>query len=182
MFHVEHARGFLTAMEGVTSDRFLDLGSGGGVPGLVLALLLPEREAVLLDAMARRCQFLEWAVATLGLEERVTVECGRAEELARRADLRGAFPVVVTRSFGPPAVTAECAAGFLRSPGGQLLVSEPPELDRQRWPAEGLARLGLTAGERMQDGTTTIQTLHSTEALAERYPRRTGVPDKRPLF
>lgn len=182
MFHVEHARGFLAAMDGGSSDPFLDLGSGGGVPGLVLALLQSERDAVLLDAMARRCQFLEWAVATLGLEQRVTVECGRAEELARRADLRGAFPLVVTRSFGPPAVTAECAAGFLRSPGGRLLVSEPPEFDRLRWPAEGLARLGLAAGERLQDGTATIQTLHSIDELDERYPRRIGVPDKRPLF
>lgn len=182
MFHVEHAHGFLEPMGTPPPTAFLDLGSGGGVPGLVLAHLLVDSTAVLLDAMVRRCRFLEWAVQELGLQDRVTVECGRAEELGRRPELRGHFPVVVTRSFGPPAVTAECAAAFVQSPGGRVLVSEPPDPDAQRWSTDGLARLGLAIGSRAQTATATVQTLRSVEALDERYPRRTGVPDKRPLF
>jgi 16S rRNA (guanine527-N7)-methyltransferase len=90
--------------------------------------------------------------------------------------------VVVTRSFGPPSVTAECAVGFLQSPGGRLLVSEPPTPDAGRWSVDGLGLLGLAIGARVQRGGATVQVLSSTTALDERYPRRTGVPDKRPLF
>ncbi len=182
MFHVEHAKGFLEPMGTPPPERFLDLGSGGGVPGLVLAHLLVDTSAVLLDVMERRCRFLEWAVQELGMQDRVSVQCGRAEELGREPELRGRFPVVVTRSFGPPAVTAECAAAFVQSPGGRVLVSEPPDPDEQRWSTDGLARLGLIVGPRAQTLTATVQTLRSVEALDDRYPRRTGVPDKRPLF
>lgn len=180
MFHVEHARGFVQAAG--SPSALLDLGSGGGVPGLVLAVAFPLTEVVLLDAMSKRCQFLERSIAELGLAGRVSVECGRAEELGHRPDLRGRFPVVVTRSFGPPAVTAECAAGFLMRPAGRILVSEPPQPDTSRWSPQGLAMLGLATGERFDGEGTSIQELSAVEPLDPRYPRRTGVPSKRPLF
>ena len=88
---------------------------------------------------------------------------------------------MVTRSFGAPAVTPECAAGFLRSPGGRLLVSEPPD-DEQRWPEEGLSALSLRLAERRSGDGWTVQVLELVGELDERYPRRTGVPGKRPLF
>lgn len=182
MFHVEHAQVFLDALDAPPPESFLDLGSGGGVPGLVLARRWTAAQVVLLDAMTKRCRFLEWAIEELDLGDRATVVCGRAEELARREDLRGRFHVVVTRSFGPPSVTAECAAGFVQSPGGRLLVSEPPAPDPARWSAEGLGLLGLSIGARVERGGATVQILASTTALDERYPRRTGIPEKRPLF
>src|SRR3546814_14662358 len=67
--HVRHAQGFLDALEGVTG-RVVDLGSGGGVPGLVLVVERPELSVVLLDAMAKRCAFLREAVAARGAAER----------------------------------------------------------------------------------------------------------------
>ena len=82
----------------------------------MLATDRPELELTLLEARQRACRFLREAVESLGLAGVVVVEA-RAEEAARRADLREAFDAVVARSFGPPAVTAECAVGFLR-PGG----------------------------------------------------------------
>ena len=178
--HVEHACGFLPVLD--RSGDVLDLGSGGGLPGLVLVRALPEVSFVLLDAMERRCAFLEHAAEQLGVTGRVSVVCGRAEELARDPELRGRFATVVTRSFGAPAVTAECAAGFLRTPHGRLVVSEPPEPDPARWPAEGLARLGLRAVERHVGAGVTVQVLEAVSPLDDRFPRRTGVPAKRPLF
>ena len=79
-------------------------------------------------------------------------------------------------------MTAECAAGFLRIPHGRLVVSEPPEPDPARWPAEGLARLGLRAVERHVGAGVTVQVLEAVSPLDDRFPRRTGVPAKRPLF
>ncbi|MGH9260141.1 MAG: 16S rRNA (guanine(527)-N(7))-methyltransferase RsmG, partial [Acidimicrobiales bacterium] len=146
---VDHARGFAAGLSS-PPRRFLDLGSGGGVPGLVLALQWRESEVVLLDAAERRCVFLTEAAAALGCADRVAIVRARAEEAGRTAGLRGRFDAVVARGFGPPPVTAECGAPFLVV-GGLLVVSERPEEEQEgeggevgsRWPAAGLAPLGL---------------------------------------
>lgn len=185
--HVGHAAGFAAGIE-QAPVQFLDLGSGGGVPGLVLARRWPESRAVLLDARERRCGFLREAVRDLDLGERVVVVWARAEEAGHRDYLRGVFDVVVARGFGPPAVTAECGAPFLRV-GGMLAVSEPPEDGdvgaspnaSDRWAATGLARLGLAVGRAWTDGYR-YQALDQVEPCPARYARNPGVPAKRPLF
>jgi 16S rRNA (guanine527-N7)-methyltransferase len=170
--------------------RWLDLGSGGGVPGLVWLATRTTGAAVLLDASARRCAFLVDALSRLQLTHRARVLCGRAEALARDADHRGALDLIVARSFGPPATTAECAVGFLQA-GGRLVVSEPPSNegdagaapDSRRWPTEGLERLGLGPA-------TVITGAGATVAIMQRqggsddgaWPRRDGIPAKRPLW
>jgi len=92
--------------------------------------------------------------------------------------------VVTARSFGPPAVVAECAAPLLRT-GGWLVVSEPPDQSDEeaarRWPAEPLAQLGLRPGERLQ-AAFDYRVLSQAEPCPERFPRRNGVPARRPLF
>lgn len=185
--HVDHADGFVAGIAPAPA-RFLDLGSGGGVPGLVLARRWPESRAVLLDARERRCGFLQEAVRDLDLGERVVVVWARAEVAGHRDHLRGGFDLVVARGFGPPAVTAECGAPFLRV-GGTLAVSEPPEGEEaaapspcfERWAPAGLARLGLAAGRSWTDGYR-YQALHQVEACPPRYARNPGIPVKRPLF
>jgi hypothetical protein len=166
----------------VSPERFVDLGSGGGVPGLVLAALWPSTRALLLDASARRCEFLSEAVHELGWEDRVEVVRARAEEAGRNPALRASFDLVVARGFGPPAVTAECAAPLLASQG-RLTVSEPPEAPPgpPRWPAGGLAELGLACGPEWHTPFH-YRTFVQTERCPDRYPRRVGVPAKRPLF
>ena len=87
----------------------------------------------------------------------------------------------LARSFGPPAATVECAAPLLRV-GGVLVVSEPPDGTGDRWSTEGLARLGLVLEEtRMVDGAT-FSRLRQVEAAPPQFPRRPGVPVRRPLF
>jgi 16S rRNA (guanine527-N7)-methyltransferase len=147
------------------------------VPGLVLALGWPSSRWVLLDAGARRTAFLESAVGELDLAERVMVVADRAELAARDDALRGVFDLVVARSFGAPAVTAECAAGFL-GVGGHLVVSEPPTETSERWPAAGLAELGL----RDQGRYGPVRVLEQIEMVSDRFPRRVGIPTKRPLW
>lgn len=173
--HIEHARRFAVAL-GDQRGRVLDLGTGAGIPGLVLADHWPQASIWLLDGSASRSAHLERAVRALGLEARVHVLAGRAEELARRSDLAGSFDAVVARAFGGPAVTAECATRFLRV-GGWLAVSEPPG-SSDRWPADQLARLALRPVKRVDS----IQLLERVDDLPDRYPRRTGIPAKRPLF
>ena len=162
----------------------LDLGSSGGVPGLILALSRPESTVILLDSRRRACQFLGATVVELGIAGRVEVSEGRAEAAARQPPLREAQDVVVARSFGPPAVTAECAAGFLRL-GGRLIVSEPPGgqagTAEGRWDRTGLEELGLTepVAHRTADGSFVVLV---KDRLDSRWPRRVGIPAKRPLW
>ena len=179
--HIDHAKAFLATLDGVPEGRSLDLGSGGGVPGLVLAQARPHSEWVLLDASARRTAFLVRAVTALGLAPRVQVMTGRAEELARREDHRASYALVVARSFARPAVVAECAAPLL-AVGGALVVSEPPGGNGgARWPEDGLQALGLRLA-----GTTRVPPrlvrLHQVQSCPERFPRRVGIPAKRPLW
>ncbi|MGH9101557.1 MAG: RsmG family class I SAM-dependent methyltransferase, partial [Acidimicrobiales bacterium] len=128
--HLDHSRGFADAIEaaagvGSCSEELMDLGSGGGLPGLALGVLWPGARVVLLDASRRRTEFLRSAVEALGLEDRATVLRARAEDVGRDAQWRERAGVVVARSFGSPAVTAECGSALVR-PGGLLVVSEPP--------------------------------------------------------
>ncbi len=174
--HITHAGGFIDALAKVTG-LVIDLGSGGGVPGLVVATARPDLELILVDAMRKRCDALESAVAALGLTS-VRVIQGRAE-LVGRTRLRGTVSAVVARGFGAPAVTAECAAPLLRI-GGVLVVSEPPE-GPARWPGAALAELGLELGSRSIAGPP-MQVLHQVDLCPQRYPRRDGMPSKRPLF
>lgn len=178
--HRRHADQLAEALERlaptVRTGRALDLGSGGGLPGLVLALRWPESTWVLLDANERRTAFLIETVDALGLADRVEVLRERAELAGRRSELRARLDLVTARSFGPPAVTAECGAPFLR-PGGLLAVSEPPVPDPARWPAEGLATIGLSL---LEVGTWAVFRLAG--AVPEDLPRRVGIPGKRPIW
>lgn len=161
------------------SVRAIDLGSGGGLPGLVLALALPQWHWTLLDGSVRRTDALREAVGALGLAERTTVVSARAEDAARTA-LRGTYDVAVARGFAAAAPTAECAAPFLRI-GGRLLVTEPPGGAPHRWPEELLSQLGLAPSGSMT-APVAAQVLLAVEECPTRYPRRNGIPVKRPLW
>jgi 16S rRNA (guanine527-N7)-methyltransferase len=136
----EHARGFVDPI--ADAARVLDLGSGGGVPGFVVAALLPHATVTLLDVSVGRTDWLRRVVGRLGWQDRVVVVTGRAEDLAHDATWRGSQDAVVARSFAPPLVTAEVGSALLRL-GGRLVVSEPPTPDPGRWPAAALSEVGL---------------------------------------
>jgi 16S rRNA (guanine527-N7)-methyltransferase len=178
--HLAHAKAYLPALPRVgTGGVVVDLGTGGGVPGLPLATWRPDLRWVLVDAMAKRIAFVAEAVQQLELDVDVFVR--RAEEMARDERWSRAVDVVVARSLAAPAVAAEYAAPLLRV-GGQAVIAEPPGGDSDRWPPEGLAQLGMRRGQILSAPTATLQILEQFEACPERFPRRVGVAAKRPLF
>jgi 16S rRNA (guanine527-N7)-methyltransferase len=137
---IEHARGFVRALETTPPVRsVLDLGSGGGVPGLVIAHDRPDLMVTLLDRRAKRTDFLERAVRRLGWQDRVDVITADAADLT--ADVTDG---IVARGFGPPAETLRLAARLVRR-GGPIVISEPPQDDpsEDRWHVARLERLGL---------------------------------------
>ena len=176
--HVAHAQWFVDALAELPAGAtVIDLGSGGGVPGLVIAEARPDLRVTLLDSMQRRTALLAEAIEHLGWGSRVTAVLSRAETLGRDPDHRGAYDAATARSFGPPAAVAECAAPLL-VPGGRLVVSEPPD-QPDRWPPEGLEQFGLVPASIESPG---VKILLLTGACPDRFPRRDGVPAKRPLF
>lgn len=133
---------------------------------------------LLVDSLARRAQWLRKAVRDLGWTDRIDVAGLRAEAAA--GEHRYWAQVVTARSFAPPAVTAECAAGFLEV-GGHLLVADPPGGEPERWDQAGLRELGL-APPTIVAGPPAVAVMVQEAACPERYPRRAGMPSKRPLF
>jgi 16S rRNA (guanine527-N7)-methyltransferase len=181
--HFTHSLGFALCWEERTPtppDSFLDLGSGGGLPGLFL-LDRWRCPAVFTDSMVKRASFLGEVLEWEGAPSQGTVIEGRVEETARIPELIESFDLVTARSFGPPAVTAECGAQFMKI-GGVMIVSEPPEdTEIERWNPDKLADLGLVAEGRVRHGAA-YQVLRKTRSTPSEYPRSIGTPRKRPLF
>ena len=182
---VEHARGFAAAVRRAPTadDLACDLGSGGGIPGLVLAVeVWPASRWILLEGMAKRCELLEQAVADLGIGDRVTVVHGRVEHVGRPdGQLRGRCTLVTARSFGPPRATAEAAAPLLEV-GGTLLVSEPPDSQGERWSREGLAALGLVPSGVVRTEQAGYMVLRQDQLCPPVYPRSWKRQSRQPLF
>jgi 16S rRNA (guanine527-N7)-methyltransferase len=133
---IDHARSFVDALVDVRGV-VVDLGSGGGVPGLVIAAARPDLELVLVDRRAGRTDHLRRLVARLGWQERVTVRCADALHV----DLVSPADAVVARGFGAPELTARAATRLLRA-GALLVVSEPPDDTTDRW--QGIAGVQRT--------------------------------------
>ena len=177
--HVEHARLYRRALEALAADgRSLlvaDLGAGGGVPSLPLLVEGAEMSMVLVDASQRRVGFCLWAATELGLDDRVEVWCGRAEQFGHEPDRRQHFDAVIARAFGPPSTTLECSAPLLRT-GGWCVLSEPPV--RRQWPEDGLAELGLT----QLPGWDGLAVFERTGDVDSRFPRSSKEQRRKPLF
>lgn len=142
---IQHAECFVSALPADT-HLIIDLGTGAGVPGLVIADRRPGTHLVLVDRRATRIDGLRRAVAALGLTTRVTVIHADAADLARKTDHAGRYDTVVSRGFGSPEYTAQHARPLLR-PGGVLIVSEPPVRDPRRWPDADVVRWGFVGVE-----------------------------------
>lgn len=139
---IHHARSFVAALDGV-SGTVIDLGSGGGIPGLVVAHDRPDLDLILIDRRAKRTDFLDRMIRRLDWSHRVSVICADVEEFIAVAP---PIDVAVARGFGPPIPTLTLAARLVR-PGGRVIISEPP--DGERWPADVVSELGVS---RLDDG------------------------------
>ena len=138
---VAHAEQFAAALPSwvEAGARVVDLGSGGGLPGLVLVSRRPDLRITLVERRAKRADLLMYGVRALDATDRVRVVAGDVRTLMTAEP--ASFDVVTARSFAAPAVVLEVATALLRSPG-VLLVSEPPSLD-DRWSPAGVADAGL---------------------------------------
>ena len=167
-------------------SRVVDVGAGGGFPGLPLKLAFPGIHLVALDSVGKKAAFLEHLVSLLELDG-VEVLTGRAEDLAHRPELRESFDLALARGLARLPVLLEYSLPFCRM-GGKTVVHKHGNLEAE---LKGAARALETLGGRLGSevpvqvtGLTDNRVLVVVEKVAvtpERYPRRTGVPAKRPL-
>ena len=176
-----------TGGNGNRTLRLLDLGTGGGIPGVPLALAYPHLAVTLLEATRKKVAFLEHAAHTLGIENAAPL-WGRAEELAHTPEHREQFDVVTVRGVGSLATVAELALPFCKRAG--LLVaykSLPLDCELQ----EARHAIHVLGGE---NGHVTpfnlpelparhcLVTIRKVATTPTQYPRRSGQPARRPLM
>jgi 16S rRNA (guanine527-N7)-methyltransferase len=174
--HVEEAFALLAAVPPRRGARLVDVGSGAGIPGVPIAVARPDLDVVLCDSDGKRARFLTHVVAVLGLE-RVEVAAVRAEDLGRTAGAREAFDAAVSRATAPPPVLCELCLPLLRV-GGTMsaLVS-----DAGAAAAACAAAAGACGGAAPAAPSPGVLTVVKERPTPERYPRRPGIPARRPL-
>jgi 16S rRNA (guanine527-N7)-methyltransferase len=145
----------------------VDVGSGGGTPGIPLAASLPEREVTLLEAERRKAEFLERWTAEL---PNLRVVWGRAEEQSVEA-----FGVAVAKALAQPPVAAEWCLPLVRE-GGAVVLWVGPSADL----AAVAAVAGSIAGE-LEESPPGFALIRKTGPTPPGFPRRVGIAKKRPL-
>ncbi len=167
-------------------DEFVDIGSGGGYPGLPLALALPARRAILVESIRKKARFLVAAVSAAGLADRVEVAAVRAEALAADPAHRGRWEAVVARAVADLTDLAELSLPLLRV-GGLLVAWKRRPMDEELARAERALR-GLRGRvvdvESVAVAGLEDHVLAVVEKVAEtppQYPRDPAARRRRPL-
>jgi len=164
--HVDESLAALDAVQRFEGP-IVDVGSGGGAPGIPLAAALPDREVMLLEANGRKCAFLREAAREF---PNVTVVQGRAEE--QETDR---FGVAVAKALAPPPVAAEWCLPLV-APGGAAVLYVGPSAD-----ASAVSRVSERLGGAAVEETPGLLVLPKLEPTPAGFPRRPGVAKRRPL-
>lgn len=168
-------------------QRVIDIGTGGGFPGIVLALVYPETEFVLLDALQKRVTILEQVVQALGMSN---VECihGRAEGYAHDLQYREQFDIVVARALAKWPILLELCIPFVRPTGNFIAYQGPAIIDELS--ESQLAYNELSVSEKeiyhyslpQHTGDRVAVYLEKTSVCADQYPRSVKKMKNSPLI
>ena len=183
------AGGNVSTAEWFSQKRLIDIGSGAGLPGIVLKIALPEAHVTLLEARAKRCRFMEKVIQQVALEN-IEVINARAEDLAHNPEYREQFQIATARAVAPLPTLAELVLPFVTL-GGVAIIPKGPNkhtVQTEIQNSQAAARLmGATTAIVQQisyPGTSPtdhmiywmkIRNTHSN------YPRRSGIPAKKPI-
>lgn len=168
------------------TGRLIDVGTGAGLPGMPLALACPDLQVTLMDALQKRLTFLQAVIDELGLTN-VTLVHARAEDGARQPGLREQFDVAVARAVAPLSVLSEYLLPYVKV-GGHALCWKGPALDEEL--AQGRRAAFLLGGHAEEavpyeisgrDWSHRLLKIAKKQKTARQYPRKAGMPVKKPL-
>eukprot|EP00198_Chlamydomonas_reinhardtii_P005431 XP_001694767.1 methyltransferase [Chlamydomonas reinhardtii] len=165
--------------------RLIDVGTGAGLPGMIIAAARPQWKVTLLDTLRKRCDFLKEAAARAGLRNVDVVWC-RAEEGGRRPELRQAYDVAVARAVAETRVLAELCMPFVRT-GGLWVAAKGPDPEAEVAAASnaigqlGGRKLALERAQQAQAQQFTALVVLKDKSTPARFPRQPGTPNKKPL-
>jgi 16S rRNA (guanine527-N7)-methyltransferase len=163
--------------------RLVDVGSGAGLPGLPLKIARPDLDVTLIESDSSKAAFLVHASAVLGLIG-VHVVARRAEEAGHEPQLREAFDVAVARALAPLPVLVELCLPFVRV-GGRLLAQktdrESPDTASRAIELLGGANLAVHASPSAARAKGTVVVIEKVRPTPLEYPRRPGLPARKPL-
>ncbi len=164
----------------------VDVGTGGGFPGVPLAILSPDKEYTLIDSLQKRLKIIDALCAAAGIHN-VTTLHGRAEDLAADPKYRQQFDLCVSRAVANTAVLAEYCLPFIRT-GGWLLAYKGPDAEAEAKEAEKAIRIlggDLTAIRSCNLADYgldhNILIIQKVKETPQKYPRKAGTPSKDPL-
>ena len=183
--HLHDALGLAVIRPPVARERWVDLGSGAGLPGLPLACAYPETSFTLVDAQRRRLDWVAATAAKLHIDN-VTVVHARLEEFGRGPD-RETFDVATARALGPLPVVAELGLPLLRVGGGLLVPRGRPAAEELARAADACRQLGGRVDDVVPNPSSPIDhvgfvvIMAKIAATSPRFPRRSGVPARTPL-
>ena len=166
--------------------KIIDIGSGAGFPGIPLAIMMPKAQFVLTDALQKRIRFLDETIEKLELNN-VTAVCGRFEDLARDPVYRESFDLAVSRAVAEFRILLEFSVPFLKT-NGLFVAYKGEEAKKEIDQAQNALSQLLSKRENVcfynEECTGKERALVVVRKEAdcpERYPRRNGIPSKRPL-
>ena len=171
--------------EMLQSGSFIDVGSGGGFPGMPMKVAFPGMRGTLLDATAKKTAFLEHAREALDLRH-MTIRTGRAETLAHEDELRESFDVAFSRAVAEIATLSELTLPFVHV-GGLVVMHKKADVAAEIVRAQSaIEALGGRVHEVVPVALPALDdralvVLEKQRQTPERYPRRPGMPSKRPL-
>ena len=169
--------------EGVRS--LVDVGSGAGFPGIPLSIMLPEVHVVMVDSLDKRVKFLQSVIDALGLNAEAVH--ARAEDAARRPELRERFDMAVARAVAPMCVLCEYLLPFVRVGGRMLALKGPMAAEEAERAQTALAQLNgrlarvCPVSVPGRDWDHRVIEILKTGATPDRFPRRAGIAETRPL-
>jgi len=168
------------------SPALLDVGTGGGIPGMVLAIACPDLNVFLLDATGKKVAFLDDVRRELDLPN-VTTLHGRAEEIGHQPRFRNGFDLVTARAVSALPTLLELGLPFLRT-GGHMVLPKGLDIDGELdagFRAAAILGAEILSSDVLPPSESTIETrlvlVRKTSITPRAYPRRAGIPAKSPL-
>ena len=169
------------------SRAAIDVGTGGGFPGLAVAIAMPGARMTLLDSVGRKTAAVQAMVNDLGLNGRVSVRTDRIESAGHDATLRGGFDLAMARAVEAAPVVAEYLVPLLKPDGNALLYrgqwddADQRQLKRALVPLNAQLRYSQHCQLPAERGVRHLIRLQPISPCPRRFPRAVGVPSRQPL-